>query len=132
MEPKIDALGELAGGWGSLKGVASILVREPVALAGTPPLAHQNKPDGFACVSCAWAKPSHPHPAEFCENGARMFTPGGFHRPLPVRHRRWKTETGRANFIKPSALDAPLGHQAVGSKVPASKSIPVRVRRMGA
>jgi len=71
MNQDIDALGEPSGGWGSLKSVTSILVREHVALAGTRVLTHQNKPDGFACVSCAWAKPAHPHPAEFCENGAK-------------------------------------------------------------
>ena len=31
----------------------------------------QNKPDGFMCVSCSWAKPAKPHPFEFCENGAK-------------------------------------------------------------
>ena len=30
----------------------------------------QNKPDGFQCVSCAWAKPADRRPFEFCENGA--------------------------------------------------------------
>ena len=71
MEQDIDAHGEPAGGWGSLKSVTSVLVAEHVALAGSKLLMHQNKPDGFACVSCAWAKPAHPHPAEFCENGAK-------------------------------------------------------------
>lgn len=71
MDHDIDALGEPAGGWGSLKSVTSILVREHVALTGTRVLTHQNKPDGFTCVSCAWAKPAHPHAAEFCENGAK-------------------------------------------------------------
>ncbi len=60
-----------AGGWGSLRSVTSVLVREHTALAGVRVLAHQNKVDGFMCVSCAWAKPAHPHPAEFCENGAK-------------------------------------------------------------
>src|SRR5262249_41038358 len=40
-------------------------------LKSTQVLPHQNKPDGYACVSCAWAKPEHPHAAEFCENGAK-------------------------------------------------------------
>ena len=31
----------------------------------------QNKPDGFACVSCSWAKPAHPHAIEACENGLK-------------------------------------------------------------
>lgn len=60
-----------AGGWGSVKAVASILVGEHVALHGSRILFHQNKADGFACVSCSWAKPADPHLFEFCENGAK-------------------------------------------------------------
>ncbi len=70
-EPHFDKYDHPAGGWGSLESVTSVLVREHVALAGVRLLSHQNKPDGYACVSCAWAKPAHPHPAEFCENGAK-------------------------------------------------------------
>ncbi|MGH7107340.1 MAG: molybdopterin-dependent oxidoreductase, partial [Acetobacteraceae bacterium] len=44
-------------------------------MASAPPaLLRQNKPDGFACVSCAWAKPADPHVFEFCENGAKATT----------------------------------------------------------
>lgn len=60
-----------AGGWGSAKAVASILAQEKVLLDGTRILMKQNKPDGFACVSCSWAKPADPHLFEFCENGAK-------------------------------------------------------------
>ncbi|SEF07011.1 oxidoreductase alpha (molybdopterin) subunit [Burkholderia sp. WP9] len=60
-----------AGGWGSVKAVASILVQEHVTLNGSRILAQQNKADGFACVSCSWAKPADPHLFEFCENGAK-------------------------------------------------------------
>ncbi|WGS53164.1 FdhF/YdeP family oxidoreductase [Paraburkholderia sp. D15] len=60
-----------AGGWGSVKAVASILLHEHVALNGSRVLSHQNKADGFACVSCSWAKPADPHLFEFCENGAK-------------------------------------------------------------
>ena len=60
-----------SGGWGSVKEVASILIEEHVLLHGTQLLAHQNKPEGFACVSCSWAKPANPHPFEFCESGAK-------------------------------------------------------------
>ena len=56
-----------AGGWGSLKSVSAALRREHVTLEGAKALLKQNKPDGFACVSCAWAKPAEPHPFEFCE-----------------------------------------------------------------
>jgi molybdopterin-dependent oxidoreductase alpha subunit len=60
-----------AGGWGSAKSVTSILLREHVAIDGSALLSHQNKPDGYMCVSCAWAKPAKTHPLEFCENGAK-------------------------------------------------------------
>src|SRR3954467_12096674 len=60
-----------AGGWGSLKAVASILTQEEVAILGSEILLKQNKPDGFMCVSCSWAKPAKPRPFEFCENGAK-------------------------------------------------------------
>ena len=60
-----------AGGWGSLKSVATYLTSELVPAAALKALAMQNKPGGFMCVGCAWAKPEHPHTAEFCENGAK-------------------------------------------------------------
>lgn len=60
-----------AGGWGSVKALGSILAEEHVMLHGTRVLMKQNKPKGFACVSCSWAKPADPHLFEFCENGAK-------------------------------------------------------------
>ena len=60
-----------AGGWGSLKAVASILTQEQVPVLGGEILRKQNRPDGFMCVSCSWAKPAKPHLFEFCENGAK-------------------------------------------------------------
>jgi molybdopterin-dependent oxidoreductase alpha subunit len=63
-----------AGGWGSVQSLGRSLARERVPLSGSRVLIHQNKPDGFACVSCAWAKPAKPHPFEFCEEGAKATT----------------------------------------------------------
>ncbi|TRC77754.1 FdhF/YdeP family oxidoreductase [Mesorhizobium sp. WSM4310] len=60
-----------AGGWGSAKSVAAINSRERVLLRDPKLLSSQNKPEGYMCVSCAWAKPAQPHPLEFCENGAK-------------------------------------------------------------
>jgi molybdopterin-dependent oxidoreductase alpha subunit len=60
-----------AGGWGSVKSLGGILAKEGIPLSGSLVLSLQNKPHGFACVSCAWAKPAEPHPFEFCENGAK-------------------------------------------------------------
>src|SRR5471032_1096712 len=70
-QPRIKQYDHPAGGWGSVKAVSSILVQEHVAVNGTRVLFKQNKPDGFACVSCSWAKPADPHLFEFCENGAK-------------------------------------------------------------
>ncbi len=60
-----------AGGWGSVNEVAHILMDQRAALKDSGLLLKQNKADGFACVSCAWAKPANPHPFEFCESGAK-------------------------------------------------------------
>jgi molybdopterin-dependent oxidoreductase alpha subunit len=63
-----------AGGWGSVHSVGRSLTHERVPLSGSRILMHQNKPYGFACVSCSWAKPAKPHPFEFCEEGAKATT----------------------------------------------------------
>jgi len=60
-----------SGGWGSLRAVTTILAQEHVSVKDSAALAKQNKPDGFMCVSCSWAKPADPHVFEFCESGAK-------------------------------------------------------------
>ncbi|TCS07479.1 MULTISPECIES: FdhF/YdeP family oxidoreductase [unclassified Rhizobium] len=70
-KPKIGFDSGPVGGWGSAKSVGEILIREHIPVSGPALLSHQNKPDGYMCVSCAWAKPAKPHPLEFCENGAK-------------------------------------------------------------
>ncbi|PXX07085.1 molybdopterin-dependent oxidoreductase alpha subunit [Paraburkholderia tropica] len=60
-----------SGGWGSVKAVTRILVQEKTVLRDAKILPLQNKPDGFMCVSCSWAKPAHPHAFGFCESGAK-------------------------------------------------------------
>ena len=66
-----DAYPFSSGGWGSLKAVAKVLFQEHTVLKDSRILMHQNKPDGFMCVSCSWAKPADPHVFEFCESGAK-------------------------------------------------------------
>ncbi len=67
----VDSDPPAAGGWGSLKAVAGSVLRDRPSIAVVKALALQNKHDGFTCSSCAWAKPAHPHAAEFCEAGAK-------------------------------------------------------------
>ena len=48
---------------------------------------------------------SETYPEIFHDYEKRMWEPGGFQRPLPARHRDWKTKTGKANFMTPDELD---------------------------
>ena len=63
--------GGVAGGWGSLRGIGEVFLRELSNPAAVETLARQNKAGGHMCTSCAWGKPVHPHVFEFCENGAK-------------------------------------------------------------
>jgi len=45
------------------------------------------------------------YPDIFHEFNTRMWESGGFHRPLPARHRQWKTKSGKAEFIVPHSLE---------------------------
>lgn len=60
-----------SGGWGSLGGLTQIFGKEWDSPAAIDTLMRQNKPKGFMCVSCSWAKPADYHQFEFCENGAK-------------------------------------------------------------
>ena len=60
-----------AGGWGSVTGMSKVLLAAGVPVSTALTMQRQNKTQGFACVSCAWAKPAVPNPFEFCENGAK-------------------------------------------------------------
>jgi len=59
------------GGWGSVKSLIRHSTRQRAVGAIPGLVRHHNKPGGYMCTSCAWAKPAEPHVAEFCENGAK-------------------------------------------------------------
>jgi molybdopterin-dependent oxidoreductase alpha subunit len=40
------------------------------------------------------------YPEIFHDFNARLWEPGGFHRPIGARKREWKTNTGKANFTR--------------------------------
>ena len=46
------------------------------------------------------------YPDQFARFNARMWEPGGFHRPNSARNREWKTESGKAEFHAPTELNA--------------------------
>jgi molybdopterin-dependent oxidoreductase alpha subunit len=73
-DPKFFENKHPAGGWGSVQSLGRSISHEGVPLKGPRILMHQNKPDGYMCVSCAWSKPGEPRPFEFCEEGAKATT----------------------------------------------------------
>jgi len=46
------------------------------------------------------------YPEEFHDFNARMFEPGGFYRGNAARQRKWKTESGKAEFTNPDVMTA--------------------------
>ena len=57
------------------------------------------------------------YPEIFHDFNARLFTPGGFEKPLKAEKRVWDTATGRANFIVPRSLDENPDAPALGPDV---------------
>ena len=60
-----------AGGWGSMKGMARVVVQSNASPGALDSLRRLNKPKGVMCMSCAWPKPANYSAFEFCENGAK-------------------------------------------------------------
>src|SRR3954470_22453623 len=48
------------------------------------------------------------YPDIFHDFNERLWKPGGFHRPLDARKRKWNTETGKANFKVPTSLSTDI------------------------
>jgi anaerobic selenocysteine-containing dehydrogenase len=57
------------------------------------------------------------YPEIFHDFNERMWTPGGFRRPMPAARREWKTPNKKANFIKPSGFDENPDMDAEGRQV---------------
>lgn len=120
-KPEIEPFTGPAGGWGSVRSLAEILPRERIAPDAIHQLARQNKPEGFACVSCAWPKPANHHPAEFCEEGAKATawelttlrtTPAFFEQHTLTALRTWKDY----DLEQRGRLTHPLRYDAVTDK----------------
>jgi molybdopterin-dependent oxidoreductase alpha subunit len=91
-KPRIEPYDEPSGGWGSVKSLLAKAADEGL-LASTlwSTMQRQNKPEGYMCVSCSWAKPAEPHAFEYCENGAKAtiweITPKRCDRAFFAKHR---------------------------------------------
>lgn len=118
---RIEAATMPAGGWGSVGDVGQALGGQGVVLKDTRLLLKQNKPDGFACVSCAWAKPADPHPFEFCASGAKATawetTSKSIGRDFFARHTLTELEAWSDHDLEDQGrLTEPLRYDAASDK----------------
>ncbi len=105
-----DATGCVHGSRGYAEPASPHLRSEPAILAGiakemleaNPRVAWDAWVADYGLIRDAIERT---YPDVFHDFNARMWTPGGFHRPLKARERVWDTPSGKANFIVPSGLD---------------------------
>ena len=104
-----DSTGCIHGSRGQVKPASPHLLSEQRIVAE---LARAAAPNGSTIPWDDWVADyskirdaiAATYPDIFHDFNARMWTPGGFHRPLGARHREWKTKTGKANFIVAKSL----------------------------
>jgi anaerobic selenocysteine-containing dehydrogenase len=105
-----DSTGCMHGSRGFSEPAATTLRSEPAIIAG---IARALLPANSHVDWDAWVKDyglirdaiARTYPSIFHDIKERMFRPGGFHRPIAARDRKWNTKTGKANFVVPSSLD---------------------------
>jgi molybdopterin-dependent oxidoreductase alpha subunit len=102
------------GSRGQRKPVAENLLSEPAIIGALAKATSSSSPKvdwdawtgDYSLVRDAIERT---YPDQFKDFYGSMFNPGGFPRPLPARERKWKTQTGKANFTVPKfALQPPL------------------------
>jgi len=106
-----DSTGCMHGSRGRAEPAADTLLSEPAIVAGIAKatLAPNPKVDWDAWVA-DYGKVrdaiAATYPDIFHDFNARMWTPGGFRKPVAAARREWKTPTGKANFTVPDTLSA--------------------------
>lgn len=117
-----DATGRVHGSKGVAQPASADLKSEPAILAGIathllPPNPHVPWNDWVGDYSRVRDAIARTYPDIFHEFNQRMWTPGGFHRPLAARSRVWNTPTGKATFVVPADLDENPDMPAHGADV---------------
>ena len=104
-----DSTGCMHGSRGQVPPASPRLLSEPkivaeLAKAAAPSRSTIPWDDWVADYSKIRDAIAATYPDIFHDFNARMWQPGGFHRPLAARERKWNTKTGKANFIVPKSL----------------------------
>jgi molybdopterin-dependent oxidoreductase alpha subunit len=108
-----DSTGCMHGSRGQVKPASPHLLSEPkivaeLAKAAAPSASAIPWDDWVADYSKIRDVIAAVYPEIFHDFNARLWEPGGFHRPISARKRVWKTETGKANFITPTSLSTDI------------------------
>jgi molybdopterin-dependent oxidoreductase alpha subunit len=104
-----DSTGCMHGSRGQVQPASRHLLSEPkiiaeLAKAAAPSKSNIPWDDWVADYSKVRDAIAATYPDIFHDFNARMWKPGGFHRPIAARERKWNTKTGKANFISPKSL----------------------------
>jgi molybdopterin-dependent oxidoreductase alpha subunit len=108
-----DSTGCMHGSRGQVKQASPHLLSEPRIVAE---LAKAAAPSGCTIPWDEWVSDyskvrdaiAATYPDIFHDFNDRLWKPGGFHRPIAARKRKWNTETGKANFIVPTSLSTDI------------------------
>jgi molybdopterin-dependent oxidoreductase alpha subunit len=105
-----DSTGCMHGSRGVVEPASTQLLSEPAILGGIAKALFPPNPkidwDGWVGdYGLIRDEIAAIFPEIFHDFNARMWTPGGFRRPLPAAKREWKTPNGKANFKTPRSFD---------------------------
>ena len=106
-----DSFSHIYGSIGKVKPAADTLLSEPAIVAG---IAKALLPDNPNVPWDAWVGDyglvrtaiENCYPDKFANFNERMHEPGGFWKGNPASHREWETESGKAEFNVPRALNS--------------------------
>lgn len=107
-----DSTACIHGSRGQRKPVSEQVRSEPFIVAGMakatlPPNPKVDWDRWVADYSLVRDAIEATYPDQFNNFNRRLFTPGGFPRPLGARERKWNTPNGKANFTVPESLSEP-------------------------
>ncbi len=106
-----DSFSHIYGSIGKVKPAADTLLSEPAIVAGLAKVLLEPNPNvpwdawvgDYGLVRTAI---ENTYPEKFANFNERMHEPGGFWKGNPAAHREWETESGKAEFNVPRALNS--------------------------
>jgi len=106
-----DSFSHIYGSVGKATPAADTLLSEPAIVAGIakavlPPNPNVPWDEWVGDYGLVRNAIENVYPDKFANFNERLFEPGGFWKGNPAAHRKWETESGKAEFNVPRAMDA--------------------------